>query len=105
MDMLSNTKWHHPKKQSKIQRFSLQFLKNMFQKDEISKFSALSSPLTRDLSGLGFVILQIKHVFTACCSRFSTFPRNVQVSWSLLELCGRRVVKLQVKVLQVAHIQ
>ena len=33
------------------------------------------------------------------------FFRNVQVSCSLLELCRRHVLMLQVKVLQVVHLQ
>ena len=55
MDRLPHEMWHHPM-QSRIQRFCLQSLPT----------SSARSPLTRDLSGLGFVELQNRHVFTTC---------------------------------------
>ena len=49
--------------QSEIQRFGHHFLLNH---DMRSPNSSALSPLTRDLSGLGFVQLQNGHVFTSC---------------------------------------
>ena len=62
--------------------------------------SSARSPLTRDLSGLGFTELQRKHIFTTRWWK-SYFSKNVLVSRPLLELRGRHVVVIQMKVPQV----
>ena len=65
MDMLLNVKQHHPK-QSEIQRFDLKFVSNHDpRRSKIPNYCAFN-PLTRDLSGLGFVELQNGQVFTTC---------------------------------------
>ena len=57
MELLLNVMSRHPKK-SEIQRICLQFMLN-------HDPSALN-PLTRDLSGLGFVEMQNGHIFATC---------------------------------------
>ena len=37
--------------------------------------------------------------------KVTNLPKNVQVSWSLLELCRRHVVVLQAQILQVVNIR
>ena len=64
MDMLSNVMSHHPKYE--IQRFCLHFLLIHDPKRIRSPNSSARNPLTRDLSGLGFVELQNGQVFTTC---------------------------------------
>ena len=63
MDMLSSVMWHHPK-QSEILTFCLQFMPIHDTKRMRSPSASARSPLTRDLSGLGFVELQNGHVLT-----------------------------------------
>ena len=85
MDKLSNVTWLHPK-QLRIQRFLSSIFGDSWSRKMRSLNSSARSPLTRDLSGLGF----------------TEFSRNIQVSRPLLELCGRHVVMLQMKVPQIA---
>ena len=69
-----------------------------------SPHSSAFSPLTRVLSGLGFVQLQKWTSLYHMLVKVTNLPKNVQVSCSLLELRRRHVVVLQVQILQVASI-
>ena len=62
------------------------------------------SPLTRDLSGLSFIELQID-IFHHVVVEVINLSRNVQVGCPLLELRGGHVVVLQVKIPQVALVR
>ena len=64
MDRLLNVTWLH-QKQSEIQKLSPIFADPWSRKMK-SPNSSARSPLTRDLSGLGFTELQNGHVFTTC---------------------------------------
>ena len=65
MDILFNVMWIHPK-QSEIQSFLSPIFVDPWSKKMRYPNSSARSPLTRDLSGLGFVELQNGHVFTTC---------------------------------------
>ena len=65
MDMLLIVMSLHPK-QSEIKMFCLQFLSIHCPKKIRSPNSSALHPLTRYLSGLGFLELQNGHVFTSC---------------------------------------
>ena len=67
--------------------------------------SSARNPLTRDLSGLGFVELQNGRVFSPYAGKGQNSSKNVQVSCPLLERRGGHVVVFQVKVLQVSLIR
>ena len=66
--------------------------------------SSALNPLTRDLSGLGFVELQNWHVLYHMLVKVINLSRNVQLSWPLLELRGKHVVVFQMKVPQITLI-
>ena len=94
----------HPT-QSEIPRFCLQFLLIRGPKKIRSPNSSARNPLTRDLSGLGFVELQNGHVFSPHAGKGQNSSKNVQVSCPLLERRGGHVVVFQVKVPQISFIR
>ena len=65
MDMLLNVMSLHPK-QEEIESFCLQLLLIRGTRRKRSSNSSAPNPLTRALSGLGFVELQNWHVFIIC---------------------------------------
>ena len=73
MDMLSKVMWLYPK-QSEIRRLYVQFLADPCSRKMRSSNFCARSPLTRDLSGLGFTELQNGHGFTTCWKRSSKIP-------------------------------
>ena len=103
MDTLSNVMWLHPEQKRNPKVLSPIFADPRSRKMRYPNSSA-RSPLTRDLSGLGFIELQNEHGFTTCW-RSSKCSRNVHVSRPLLELRGRHVVVLQMNVPQVALVR
>ena len=69
-----------------------------------SSNSSARNPLTRDLSSLGFVNAEwacLHHMLTEVIKSFQEGPNKL----SVFELCGRHVVMLQMKVLQVANVR
>ena len=89
----------------KTKGFDLQLFAEPLSKKMRSPTSSAFTPLTRDLSGLGFVELQDGHVLHHMLVKVIRLSWNIQMSCSLLKLCRRHVVVLQVKVFQVAHIR
>ena len=103
MDVVSSVIWLYPDPTETKEVLSPIFA-DPCSKKMTSADSSTRSPLTRDLDCLGSIKLQNGHVFTTCWQR-PYFSRNVQVGRPLLELRGRHVVVLQVKVPQVALVR
>ena len=67
--------------------------------------SSALNPLTRDLSGPGFVELQNGQGFHHMLVKIMNLPRKIQMSCPLFEMRSGHMVMLQVKVPQVSFIQ
>ena len=70
-----------------------------------SPHSSAFSPLTRVLSGSRLCPIAKWTSLYHMLVKVTKLPKNVQVSWSLLELCRRHVVVLQAQILQVVNIR
>ena len=104
MDMLSNVMWLHPKIIRNPKVVSPIFADLWSKKMRSPNFSA-RGPLTRDLSGLGFVELLERACLHHVLVEIMHLPRNVQVSCPLLERRGGHVVVFQVKVPQISLVR